>query len=496
VQPEENTNIYKIIQNCRIIKNLVSIVILIADFYFKNNRAMPIETITQSPHPYCLLPNYIEEKASEYILSVGSLDTEKAKVILIDDQIIIGEAVCRILSNASDISFHYISDPTQAIQQAIALAPTVILLDMVMPDMDGIMLLRWFRSHPATRDIPIIMLSSKEEPKLKADAFAEGANDYLIKLPDPIELIARIRYHSKAYNNLKALTNATVTAQLQTQKLEHTVRQLQATQVQLVQTEKMSGLGRMVAGLAHELNNPINFINGNFKHINSYIESLVELINLYQQECPELTGNLQEKITDINLEFILDDIPKVLSSMKLGTERISEIVSSLRNFSRLDQAGKKTVNIHDGIESTILLLKHRIRQDIQMIREYGDLPLIECYPAELNQVFMNILSNAIDAVLEEQDKCKEKQILIKTEIINLQNVRITVIDSGVGIKQEIQNKIFDPFFTTKPVNKGTGLGLSISYQIIQEHQGNIKVKSELGQGTELMVEIPVKLNKT
>ncbi|BAT55318.1 response regulator receiver sensor signal transduction histidine kinase [Nostoc sp. NIES-3756] len=456
---------------------------------------MQIETITQSPHPYCLLPNYITDKVPDSILSVGNVDTDKATVMLIDDQLIIGEAVCRIISGASDISFHYISDPTQAIQQAIAISPTVILLDMVMPDMDGIMLLRWFRSHPATRDIPIVMLSGKEEAKLKADAFAEGANDYLIKLPDPIELIARIRYHSKAYNNIKALTNATINAQLQTQKLEHTVRQLQATQVQLVQTEKMSGLGRMVAGLAHELNNPINFINGNFKHINSYIEALVELINLYQQEYPELTDTLQTKIADINLEFILDDIPKVLSSMKLGTERISEIVSSLRNFSRLDQAGKKTVNIHDGIESTLLLLKHRIRQDVQIIREYGELPLIECYPAELNQVFMNILNNAIDAVLEEQDKFKEKQILIKTEIINLQIVKITVIDSGVGIKAEIQNKIFDPFFTTKPVNRGTGLGLSISYQIIQEHQGDIKVKSKLGQGTELTIEIPIHLTK-
>lgn len=454
---------------------------------------MQIETITQSPNSQKLLHNYIDEKAPEPI-SQENVDKDKATVILIDDQLIIGEAVCRILSSDSDISFHYISNPTQAIPQAIALSPTVILLDMVMPDIDGIMLLRWFRSHPATRDIPIVMLSSKEEAKLKADAFAAGANDYLIKLPDPIELIARIRYHSQAYNNLKALTNATITAQLQTQKLEHTIKQLQATQVQLVQTEKMSGLGRIVAGLAHELNNPINFINGNFKHLSTYIESLVELINLYQQEYPESTDTLQEKIADINLEFILDDIPKVLSSMKIGTERISETVISLRNFSRLDQAGKKTVNIHDGIESTILLLKHRIRQDIQIIREYGELPLIECYPAEINQVFMNILNNAIDAVIEEHDKSKEKQILIKTEITALQKVKITVIDSGVGIKPEIQNKIFDPFFTTKPVNKGIGLGLSISYQIIKEHQGDIKVKSEIGQGTELTIEIPLKLN--
>lgn len=456
---------------------------------------MQIETITQSPNAYCLLPTYIEVKAPESISYTENIYTDKATVILIDDQLIIGEAVCRIISSHSDISFHYISDPTQAIQKAIALSPTVILLDMIMPDMDGIMLLRWFRSHPATRDIPIVMLSSKEEAKLKADAFAEGANDYLIKLPDPIELIARIRYHSKAYNNLKALTNTTINAQLQTQKLEHTVKQLQTAQVQLIQTEKMSGLGRMVAGLAHEINNPINFINGNFKHIDNYIESLVELINLYQQECPELTVALQEKITDINLEFILEDIPKVLASMKLGTERISEIVLSLRNFSRLDQAGKKTVNIHEGIESTLLFLKHRIRQEIQITREYGDLPLIECYPAELNQVFMNILSNAIDAVLEQHDKSQEKQILIKTEITESHRAKITVIDSGIGIKTETQNKIFDPFFTTKPVNKGTGLGLSISYQIIKDHQGEITVKSELGHGAEFVIEIPVKLDK-
>jgi signal transduction histidine kinase len=456
---------------------------------------MQVETLTQLTNTQKILPNYMAAKVPESMSSLGNVDTDKARVILIDDQVIIGEAVCRLLSSASDISFHYINDPTQAIQQAIAFSPTVILLDMVMPELDGIMLLRWFRSHPATRDIPIVMLSSKEEAKLKADAFAEGANDYLIKLPDPIELIARIRYHSKAYNNLKALTNATITAQLQTQKLEHTLRQLQTTQVQLVQTEKMSGLGRMVAGLAHEINNPLNFINGNFKYIDSYIESLVELIKLYQQEHPELTDALQEKITDINLEFILEDIHKVLGSMQLGSERISEIVVSLRNFSRLDQAGKKSVNIHDGLESTLLLLKHRLRQDIQIIKEYGNLPQIECYPADLNQVFMNILNNAIDAVLEPQNKSQEKQIVIKTEITDSQIAKITISDNGVGIHPEIQPKIFDPFFTTKPVNKGTGLGLSISYQIIEDHQGHISLTSAPGQGTEFMIEIPVKLNK-
>lgn len=455
---------------------------------------MQLKSVSIAPDYRKPIPNYFQANQPETALSGANMDTYQTTVLLIDDQIIISEAVCRILSSDSNIAFHYISDPTQAIEQAIALAPTVILLDMVMPEMDGLMLLRWLRSHPATRDIPIVMLSSKEDANFKAEAFAEGANDYLIKLPDPVELIARIRYHSKAYNNLKALTNTTINAQLQAQKLEQTLRQLQTTQVQLIQTEKMSGLGRMVAGLAHEINNPINFINGNFQHLNNYLESLVDLISLYQEEYPEHTAALQAKITDINLEFVVEDIPKLLASMKLGTERISEIVTSLRNFSRLDQAGKKLVNIHEGIESTLLLLKHRIRQEIQIIKEYGDLPLIECYPAELNQVFMNILGNAIDAVLEHHD-CQVKEIAINTEILDGRIAVITITDNGIGISPDIQNKIFDPFFTTKPVNKGVGLGLSISYQIIKEHQGNIKVKSELNRGTVFVIEIPVSLTQ-
>ncbi|WP_304439306.1 ATP-binding protein [Anabaena sp. 4-3] len=447
-----------------------------------------------SPHTKKATPNYLQVNTAESGVSGGKINRDKATVILIDDQLIIGEAVCRILSSDSDIAFHYISDSTQALQQAIALSPTVILLDMVMPELDGLMLLRWFRSHPATRDIPIVMLSSKEEPKLKAQAFAEGANDYLIKLPDAVELIARIRYHSKAYNNLKALTTATINAQLQAQQLEHTVQQLQTTQVQLVQTEKMSSLGRMVAGLAHEINNPISFIQGNLTYLNSYIKTLVDIIQIYQQEYPQANSVIEENTTENNLEFIIEDLPKILASMQIGSERISEIVLSLRNFARLDQAGTKNVNIHEGLESTLLLLKHRIRQDIEIIKEYGDLPLIECYPAQLNQVFMNILNNAIDAVLEQHNHAKTKKIIIKTEITTSQIVKISINDNGVGIQPEIQPKIFDPFFTTKPVNKGTGLGLSISYQIIEEHHGHISLTSEPGKGSEFVIEIPMKLS--
>lgn len=431
-------------------------------------------------------------KTPKSVSKAVDCNTDSVTLLLIDDQIIIGEAVSRILANEADIAVHYLSDPTQAIQKAISIKPTVIFLDMVMPEIDGLMLLRWFRSHPVTHDIPIVMLSGKEEPKLKADAFAEGANDYLIKLPDAVELIARIRYHSKAYSNLKNLTATTDKAQQQARQLEKTLQELQNTQAQLIQTAKMSSLGRMVAGLAHELNNPINFIQGNLSPLNSYVQALLNLIELYQQEYPDSTLAIQEQIAEMNLDFMINDLPKILSSMRIGSDRIREIVLSLRNFSRLDQAEKKAVNIHEGIESTLLILSHRLKQGIEVIREYGDLPLIECYPAQLNQVFMNILSNAIDALLEQKAQT-QKQIIIQTEAISFHQVRVTIRDNGPGIDSEIQSKIFDPFFTTKPVNKGTGLGLAISYQIIENHHGNIHLTSRTEYGTEFAIEIPIAL---
>ncbi|MEH1814879.1 MAG: ATP-binding protein [Nostoc sp.] len=439
-----------------------------------------------------LSPKWSEPQTPQAMPFILDAKISTVRLLLIDDQVIISEAFRRMVATETDISLHYTSNPAKAIQDAIAIEPTVIFLDMIMPDIDGLMLLRWFRSHPVTRDIPIVMLSSKEEAKLKAEAFTDGANDYLIKLPDPVELIARIRYHSKAYNNLKALTTATATAQLQAQQLENTLRELQTTQVQLIQTEKMSSLGRMVAGLAHEINNPVNFIHGNFNHLNNHVNCLLNLIQLYQQEHPDSYSLFEEKFDDFNIDFIIDDLPKILSSMRIGTDRIRDIVLSLKNFSRLDQSEKKAVNIHEGIESTLLLLNHRLQPKIEIIKKYGNLPPVQCYPAQLNQVFMNILSNSIDALLELDNQI-QKQIAIKTEVTELETVIITFRDNGDGIDAEIQSKIFDPFFTTKPINKGTGLGLAISHQIIEKHQGNIQLKSEFGYGTEFAIEIPIAL---
>ena len=259
---------------------------------------------------------------------------------------------------------------------------------------------------------------------------------------------------------------------------------------QLIQTEKMSSLGRMVAGIAHEINNPINFIHGNIQHTTVYLQDLLNLAALYQQQYPHPTPVIQAQLEAIDLEFMAEDLPRMLSSMKIGAERVRQIVLSLRNFSRLDEAEVKAVNLHEGIDSTLLILNHRLKNGVIVLKEYGDLPLVECYPSQINQVFMNILSNAIDALLSSAEQ-PDKQITIQTQTIASNKVQVRIWDSGPGMPPQVVSKIFDPFFTTKPIGQGTGLGLSIGYQIIKKHQGQITVNSQLGQGAEFVLTLPI-----
>ncbi len=287
--------------------------------------------------------------------------------------------------------------------------------------------------------------------------------------------------------------------------LQKTLHNLNQTQAQLIQTEKMSSLGQLVAGVAHEINNPINFIYANITHVTEYSNNLLELIKLYQQYYPNIDPEIENLQSEIDLEFLREDLPKMLASMKVGANRIREIVLTLRNFSRLDEAEMKPVNIHEGIDSTLLILQHRLkakseRGEIKIIKAYRDLPQIECYAGKLNQVFMNILSNAIDALEQKQkEAAKEKQslpspcLLIATEMIDKDWVRISIKDNGIGMCETVKSRLFDPFFTTKPVGQGTGLGLSISYQIIVEHHGGkLRCVSTPNKGTEFQIEIPIR----
>ncbi|MFM7407756.1 MAG: GAF domain-containing protein [Cuspidothrix sp.] len=286
--------------------------------------------------------------------------------------------------------------------------------------------------------------------------------------------------------------------QMQKEEIAQTLKELQLTQSKLIQSEKMAGLGQLVAGLAHEINNPISFIYGNIPYVKDHIQDLLNLVHLYQNNYPQAPEEIQYQLAEIDLDFINDDLPKILTSMMGGANRIRELVLSLRTFSRLDEADMKPVNLHEGIDSTLSILQHRFHPDdnsfdIEVIKEYGELPSVICYAAQMNQVFMNIITNALDAL--KGSLAAGPKIWIRTKVIDSKNLQVSIADNGCGISDDMRDRIFEPFFTTKEPGQGSGLGLSVSYQIIVEkHGGQIKCISEFGKGCEFLIEIPIQRN--
>ncbi|MBW4476747.1 MAG: response regulator [Tolypothrix brevis GSE-NOS-MK-07-07A] len=428
-------------------------------------------------------------------------------ILVIDDSPTNLEVLHATLENAG-YEVRVEMDGNSGIEQVKNNPPDLILLDVMMPGIDGFETCRRLQANPSTQEIPIIFITALSDSVEKVKGLSLGAVDYITKPFNQKEVLARIKLHLKLRQlNLELDEQKQQLEQRvkeRTAELSHALEELKKSQLQLVQSEKISFLGQLVTGVAHEVNNPVGFISTNLYYAYNYIQDLINLVKLYQKEFPTPGYEIEDNIKAMDLQHVLEDLPKVLSSMKLGTERIQGIMQSLRNFSRLDGEEKKAVDIHEGLETSLMILQHRLkalpkRPAINVIKEYGNLPKIKCYPVQLNQVFMNLLSNAIDAIEESIKDIDTFSTAYRIGLIRIcttidkQQVTIKIYDNGIGISESVQNQIFQPFFTTKPEGKGSGLGLSISNQIITEkHGGTLQCISSVGNGTEFVIQIPLK----
>ena len=414
-----------------------------------------------------------------------------------------------------------------ALQKVALSPPDLILLDIMMPEMDGYEVCRQLKSDPNTCTIPILFISALTDAADKVKAFQVGGMDYITKPFQMKEILARVNHHLMIRRLQQDLATQNTQLQIEIEarkqielelrqkrdRLEQALRDLNRAQVQLIQTEKMSSLGQLVAGVTHEINNPINFIQGNLLHTANYTHQILNLLSQYQTACPEPPDDLKALAQSIDLDFLRSDFPKLIASMEAGTDRIVAIVQSLHVFSRMDESDLQITDLHTDLESSILLLQHRFaeqatRPPIILKQHYSPLPKVECYAGQLNQVFMHLLSNAVDAIDEAWATAHSNSpthppinspinlcpptITITTETLGTRNVSISIRDTGLGISDEVRSRIFDPFFTTKPIGQGTGLGLSTSYQIVQiQHGGKLQELRRDGY-TQFTVEIPVR----
>ena len=447
-------------------------------------------------------------------------ETETWKVMIVDDDEQVHQVTQLSLGDfrfeGKSINFVSAYSGEEA-KKVISQNPDVafIFLDVVMESNDaGLKFVKYVREELNNRLVRIVLRTGQPGEAPEASIIADyDINDYKTKteltqqkmLVTTISALRSYRDVMEIENNRKTLEVLNDSLKEQASELSKALRELQQTQLQLVQKEKMAFLGQLIAGVAHEINNPVGFISGNLTHAEEDVANLIKLLEFYKEKFPNPGEELLEKMEALEIDYVVEDLPDLISSMKEGTERIADISKSLRNFARADTKKPVIFDLHEGIDSTLKILRYRLkpnskRPEIEIIKNYGNLPEIKCYPGQLNQVFMNLIANAIDALEEgnkgrsyDEIKREPNRIAIATEIKdNEEKVVIRIKDNGIGMTSEVKEKIFEHLFTTKPPGKGTGLGLSISRQFVeQKHGGNLSCVSEFGEGTEFIIELPV-----